>query len=203
MLHAYGTHPVKVGEDQEIKEKTHKFIEEQVEKTPKATNSAIVMETTKELVGELMIDLKGAPARKYDLEELVPILNKCKYMIFPSINNNVTTFKYIQRFGIMDGIAIFRGYSHWAYVMENKFSRQGLDWDKVFVFKMSKVRPGSRVHLVKQMQFRGDLKDMWIMFNYIKCVKYWTTMACHIYESAYCRVLTITVYNMQSKDIAA
>jgi hypothetical protein len=31
-------HPMKVGEDQEIKERTRKLIEEQVEKTPKATN---------------------------------------------------------------------------------------------------------------------------------------------------------------------
>jgi hypothetical protein len=37
-------HPIKVGEDQKIKERTRKLIEEQVERTPKATNSAIVME---------------------------------------------------------------------------------------------------------------------------------------------------------------
>jgi hypothetical protein len=73
-------HPVKVGEDQEIKERTRMLIEEQVERTPKATNSTIVMEASKELLGELLIDPKGAPVRKYDLEELVPILEKCKYM---------------------------------------------------------------------------------------------------------------------------
>jgi hypothetical protein len=123
------------------------------------------MEATKELVGELMIDLEGAPARKYDLEELVLVLNKCKYMIFPSIKNDVTTFRYIRRFRIMDGIAMLRGCSHWAYVQENKFSGQGLDSDKVFVFKISEVG-------------------------------HWTTMACHIYDSAYCRVLTIAVCDM-------
>jgi hypothetical protein len=97
-------HPVKVGEDQEIKKRTRKLIEEQVERTPKATNSAIVMEASKELVGELLINPDGAPVRKYDLEELVPVLKKCKYMSFPSIKNDVTTFRYIRRFGIMDGI---------------------------------------------------------------------------------------------------
>jgi hypothetical protein len=109
-------HPVKVGDDQEIKEKTRKLIEEQVERTPKATNSAIVMEASKELVGELLINPEGAAVRKYDLEELVPVLDKCKYMSSPSIKNNVTAFRYIQRFGVMDGIATLRGYSHWAYV---------------------------------------------------------------------------------------
>ena len=54
-------HPVRVGEDQEIKERTCKFIEDQVERTPKATNFATVMEASKELVDELLIDLEGAP----------------------------------------------------------------------------------------------------------------------------------------------
>ena len=44
-------HPVKVGEDQEIKERMHKLIEEQFQRTPKATNSTIAMEASKELVG--------------------------------------------------------------------------------------------------------------------------------------------------------
>jgi hypothetical protein len=70
----------------------------------------------------------------------------------------------------------------------------------VFVFKMSKVRPGSRKHLVKRMQPGGDLEDAWIMFDY---VKHWTTMACHVYDSAYCRVMTIAVCDMQSEDVAA
>jgi seryl-tRNA synthetase len=103
---------MKVGEDQEIKERMRKLIKEQVEKTPKITNSAIVIEATKELVGELLIDPEGAPVRKYDLEELVPILEKYKYMSSPSIKNDVTTFRYIRRFGIMDGIAMLKGCSH-------------------------------------------------------------------------------------------
>jgi hypothetical protein len=86
---------MKVGEDQEIKERTCKLIEEQVKRTPKATNSAIVMEASKELVDDLLIDLEGAPVRKYDLEELVPVLEKCKYMSSLSIKNNVTTLRYI------------------------------------------------------------------------------------------------------------
>jgi seryl-tRNA synthetase len=105
-------HPVKVGEDQEIKERMRKLIEEQVERTPKASNSTIVMEASKELMGELTIDPDGAPVRKYDMEELVPVLEKYKYMSSLSIKNGVTAFRYIQRFGVMDSIAILRGYSH-------------------------------------------------------------------------------------------
>jgi hypothetical protein len=86
-------HLVKVGEDQEIKERMRKLIEEQVERTSKATNSAIVMEASKELVGELLINPEGAPVQKYDLEELVHVLEKCKYMSSPSIKNNVTALR--------------------------------------------------------------------------------------------------------------
>jgi hypothetical protein len=105
-------HPVKVGEDQEIKERTHKLIEEHVERTPKATTFAIVMEASKELVDELLIDPEGALVRKYELEELVPVLEKCKYMSSPSIKNDVSAFRYIRRFGVMDGITTLRGCSH-------------------------------------------------------------------------------------------
>jgi hypothetical protein len=41
------------------------------------------------------------------------------------------------------------------------------------------------------------------MFDHVKCVKNWTTMACHVYDSAYCRVMTNAVYDMQSEDAAA
>jgi hypothetical protein len=105
-------HPVKVGEDQEIKERTRKLIEEQVERTPKAITSAIVMEASKELVDELLINPDGVPVRKYNLEELVPVLEKCKYMSSPSIKNDVTAFRSIHRFGVMDGITMLRGCSH-------------------------------------------------------------------------------------------
>jgi hypothetical protein len=115
-------HPVKVDENQEIKKRMRKLIGEQVERTLKATNSAIIVETTKELMDELLIDPEGAPTRKYDLEELVPVLDKCKYMSSPSIKNDVTAFRYIRRFEIMDGIAMLRGCSHWAYIQKNKFS---------------------------------------------------------------------------------
>ena len=106
-------HPVKVGEDQEIKERTHKMIiQEQVERTSKATKSTIIVEANKELVGDLLIDPEGAPVRKYNLKELVPILEKYKYMSSPSIKNNITAFRYIRRFGAVDGIARLRGCSH-------------------------------------------------------------------------------------------
>jgi hypothetical protein len=52
--------------------------------------------------------------------------------------------------------------------------------------------------LVKRMQPGGDLEDTWIMFDHVKHVKHWTTMACHVYDSTYYQVMTIVVCDMQS-----
>jgi hypothetical protein len=30
------------------------------------------------------------------------------------------------------------------------------------------------------MQPTGDLQNVWIMFDHVKCVAGWTTMACHV-----------------------
>jgi len=39
------------------------------------------------------------------------------------------------------------------------------------------------------------------MFDHAKCVVGWTTMACHVYDLIYCKVMTIMICDMQSKDI--
>jgi hypothetical protein len=81
------------------------------------------------------------PTKTFTFEELVPVFDKYKYMSSPSIKNDVTSFKYIRRFGIMDGITTLRGCSKWPYVQENMFPGQGSNFDKIFVFKMSEVGP--------------------------------------------------------------
>jgi hypothetical protein len=56
--------------------------------------------------------------------------------------------------------------------------------------------PTSDVYLVHQMQPKGDLQNAWMMFKHVKHVKGWTTIACHVYESEYCKVLTIIVWHV-------
>ena len=77
-----------------------------LKKTPHATNSSIMMEATKELIGELLLRAEGVPAKTFTLEELVLVLNKCKYMNSSSIKNDVTSFRYIQRYRVMDVITM-------------------------------------------------------------------------------------------------
>jgi len=51
------------------------------------------------------------------------------------------------------------------------------------------------------MQLGGDLENAWNMFDHSKCVEGWTTMACHVYNPTYYKVLTIILHDMQSKSI--
>jgi hypothetical protein len=76
------------------------------------------------------------------------------------------------------------------------FPGQGSDFYKVFVFKMSEVGPSNDVDLVKRMQPSSDLQDALMMFDHVKHVKKWITMACHVYDSTYCRVMTIAICDM-------
>lgn len=59
---------------------------------------------------------------------------------------------------------------------------------------------GSGVNLVRSMLVGGDLIFFRIMFDYVKQLKDWTTMACHVYDNKYCKVLTIACCDMQYED---
>ncbi len=51
------------------------------------------------------------------------------------------------------------------------------------------------------MQPIRDLQNVWIMFDQVKRVVGQTTMACHVYDPTYYKVLTIMVCDMQFEDI--
>ena len=72
----------------------------------------MVIEATKELVEELLLRPKDVSSKTFTFEELVPVLEKCRYMSLPSIKNDVTSFRYIRRYGVMDGITMLRGCSN-------------------------------------------------------------------------------------------
>ena len=86
---------MKDGEYQDFKEWTRILLGEKVEKTLHATNFAKVNEATKALLEELLLAPQRVLAKAMIFEELLPILDKCKYMMFPSVKNNVTTFRYL------------------------------------------------------------------------------------------------------------
>lgn len=196
-------HPVKIGIDRDFVERADSVLGDQVQRTPTATNSAIILEASKDLIGDLLLRSDDASQVPLSFDELMPVLDTCKHMSSPSIRNKVTTFRYLRRFGVMDSITKLRGSSKWAFVQESKFPGQGSESDKVFIFKMSEIGPGSGVDLVQRMQPTGDLENAWIMYDHVKRVKGWTTLACHVYDAHYCKVMTIAACDMQSEDAAA
>ena len=65
---------------------------------------------------------------------------------------------------------------------------------------MFEIGLGSGVDLVAQMQPGGDLELAWIIFDHVKRVTNWTTMACHVYDSTYHSIMTIACCDFQSED---
>jgi hypothetical protein len=53
------------------------------------------------------------------------------------------------------------------------------------------------------MQSNDDLQNAWMMFDHVKHVIGWMIMACHIYNLAYCKIMTITICDMQFEDTEA
>jgi hypothetical protein len=90
-------HPIKDGKYQDFKDFTQTLLRDHVERTLHAINVAIVMEATKELVGELLLGPQSMLAKTFTFDELVSVLDKCKYMSSPSIWNDVTTFRYLYK----------------------------------------------------------------------------------------------------------
>ena len=129
------------------------------------------------------------------VEDMKTVMEKYTNLASPNIKNAISNFKHIGCTNSMDGISQMRGCTTLPFVQRNMFPRQGANDDKAFVFKMSEVGPASGVDLVTRMQPRGDLQDSWFMFDHVKRVNNWTTMACHIYDSQYCRVMTVAVFD--------
>ena len=88
--------------------------------------------------------------------------------------------------------------SKFEFIHDSVFPGQGKE--KVYMFKMLTEGPGSGVDLVRRMQSPRDLQNAWLMFDHVKRVKDWTTMACHVYDMEYKKVMTIAMCDMQSED---
>ena len=152
-------HPVKVGDCRDSRKYFNAFLKEHVERTPQATYNKIVLEASKDIVGEFLLYENTDKHRLLSLSELEPVFETCRGLNSPNLRSKVTSFKFLRRFGVMDGIAKLQGVSNWAYIQRNQFPGQGDDANKVFVFKMSEVGPGSGVDLVRRMQPGGDLEN--------------------------------------------
>lgn len=192
-------HPVSDGMCRETIDKIHALIGEEVSKTPNAKNSAIALAASKEFLSTFLLQddhHAPTPLKGHDLNV---VMEKFKTLSSPNVRSVISSFRlHSQSTGYIDKILELKKTSRYDYVQESVFPGQGSN--KVFLFKMSIEGPGSGFDLVKRMQPGGDLENAWIMFDHVKRVKDWTTMACHVYDTTYCKVMTIVVCDMQSED---
>lgn len=192
-------HPVALGECRETIQTVKKLVREEVARSPGAPASAIALAVSKNWLATAMLAPVGETATPFDLTSMKDFMGRFKNISSPNIRNHVHFFKssYAQK-GSIDKILELKSRSHIDFIQDSQFPGQGSS--KVYLFKMSSGSPGSGVDLVRRMQPGGDLQDAWLMFDHTYRVKGWTTMACHVYDPVFRRVMTIAICDMQSED---
>jgi hypothetical protein len=156
------------------------------------------MAASKEFLDKYLIHSSPRPKKMLQGQELEDVLDKFEHLSSPNLRNMISLYRSNGKRGAYIGIMAMLRYTTIEYIHGNVFPCQGKD--KVYAFKMLVDGPGSGVDLIKCMQPGGDLENTWLMFDHVKHVQEWTTMACHVYDVAYCKVMTITVCDMQSED---
>ena len=190
-------HYVSNGTCRESLDIAYQCVVTEVMKTPPAKNSAIVMATSKTFIADYLLKSPSNGEGHYLVgSSMEVVMDKFSTLASPNCCNFVSGSKRFVRSGMgtMDSIMALKDHSGFKYVHGSRFPGQSKD--KVFVFKMSVNLPGSGVDLVKRMQVGGDMENSWIMFDHVKRLKDWTTLACHVYDSKYCKMLTIACCDM-------
>lgn len=102
-------HPLKIGDYCDSNEKTSSLISKQVERTLTATNSSIILDATKELVGLHLLAREGKEQKTLEFTDFLPSFDRCEQLTSPNVCNFVSSFKYLQRFEIVDSTTKLRG----------------------------------------------------------------------------------------------
>ena len=144
------SHPVTVGVCREFESTIISLIGSQVERMPSATNSSIAMAASKEFLAKHLLRSEQCDTTMM-VEDMKTVMEKYANLASSNIKNAISNFKHVGRTNPMDGIRQMRGCTTRPFVERNMFPGQGADDDKVFVFKMSEVRPASGVDLVTRM----------------------------------------------------
>jgi len=193
------SHPVANGLYRESLDTISSLIAREVAKTPTAKTSAIALAASKEFLDTFLVDEGDGPKEMLRGKALDVVMDKFQVLSSPNVRNIVASFQNNGAGGgEIDRILAMKKQAKIEFIHDSVFPRQGQE--KVYFFKMFVDGPRSGVDLVKRMKPGGDLEHCFLMFDDVKRVKGWTTIACHVYDSGFCKVMTIAVCNMQFKD---
>jgi hypothetical protein len=112
-------HPVKVGDCRDNRKRVNALLKEHIDHSPQATYIKIVLEANKDIISDFFLSGDNDTHRLLSLKELEHVFESCRELNSPNLRSKVTSFKYLRRFDVMDGIAKLRGISNWAYVQRN------------------------------------------------------------------------------------
>ena len=147
-----------------------------------------------------MLSTDGSTPTKFDDDSLRDVMVKLAPLSSPNIRNHITSMRSAHgSTSVESNILELKRLSRYNYIHGSSFP--GQDRTKSWLFKMSTTGGGSSVDLVKRMQRGEDLQNSWIMFDHVNRVKHWTTMACHVYEPSFCKVMTIATCDMKTEDV--
>ena len=105
-------HPITVGDCRDSRKRINTLLKEHVERTPQATHNKIVLEASKDIVGEFLLSDDSDTHRLLSLKELEPVFESSRELNPPNLPFEVTSFKHVRRFGVMDGIAKLQSVSN-------------------------------------------------------------------------------------------
>lgn len=191
------THLVFKGEYIKSLEEIKNMIAEEFLRMPNATSFPISLFANKTFLScHLFNDYGEGLTKFFKGEKLNQTMLKFDPMCSPNICNQISLFKKTLTWALLDSSL----YSQ-PLVLTTTFKIVVCLGNKVgksiiFSKRWLKGIDGCGVHLVKQMQLGGDLKNSYMMFNHVKHVQGWLTMACHVYDLVYYKVMFIAIYNM-------
>jgi hypothetical protein len=167
---------------------------------PNAKNSNIQIASNKEFLTTHLLANDNKDIVMLFNVELNNVFNKFSMLSSPNIRHTIKSFKNVtKKNGYIDIILELKRRQCYNYIQDSDFLGQGVP--KVYLFKMSTHGLASGVDIVMRMQLGRDFENAWIMFDHVKHVQGWTTMGCHGFDMAYCKVLTIDICDMQSEDV--
>lgn len=171
---------------------TYQCVANEVIKTFIANNYTIIIAMNKQFLDDYLLK-SPSNGKGIHLAGLLLEVIMDKFNALSSLNchNFVSGSEHFvgSRMDMIHSIMILRDHSGFNYVYSSIFL--GRFQVEIIVFKMLVDLPWSGVNCVKCMQVGRDMKNYWVLFDHIKCLKDWTTLAYHMYDSKYCKVPTI------------
>lgn len=170
-------------------------------KTPTAKTFVIAFATSKEFLSSFLLhdDDNDNDPNTLKGSLLNGVMDQYTVFSSPNIHNIISSFRFqYGGKGYVDNILELKKRSKYDIVQESVFLGQGSK--KNYLFKMSVKGPWIGVNLVERMQPGGSLENAWLVIDHVERVKDWNSMACHVYDSTYCKVMNIAICDMQSED---